>query len=385
MHCLGIRRVLSPLAALMLGAVALPAQSTGTVSGRVVGEDGLPLSQAQLILVGTGLGTRTGDIGQYTIVNVPAGQYRLRAQLIGHRPSEVPITVTAGATVSQDFSMRKQALALDAIVVTGTAGAARQREVGNSIAQIDMSKLKEAPATVGDLLQGKAPGLQVMQSSASAGSGSMIRLRGNVSVAMSNQPLIYVDGVRLRSDGYQRNVPPSGSDLRSGNDIASPLNDVNPNDIERIEIIKGAAAATLYGTEAAAGVIQIFTKRGQSGKPQWTMQVDQGFARALKFGPDPSEAPPSDTVYSCATSVPACTGTMQAYRDSFPDRFDGLPTRGVSRAGGTSSYLFIDTWLRNGLRQRYSLSVGGGGEALRATTRRARCSAATSRSRRSPT
>jgi TonB-dependent starch-binding outer membrane protein SusC len=365
MHCLGIRKVFSPLAALVLGTGALSAQSTGTVSGRVIGEDGLPLPQTQVLLVGTGLGTRVGDNGQYTIVNVPAGQYRLRAQLIGHRPSEAPITVTAGATVTQDFSLRKQALALDAIVVTGTAGAARQREVGNSIAQIDMSKLKESPATVGDLLQGKAPGLQVMQSSASAGSGSMIRLRGNVSVAMSNQPLIYVDGVRLRSEGYQRNVPPSGSDLRSGNDIASPLNDVNPNDIERIEIIKGAAAATLYGTEAAAGVIQIFTKRGQSGKPQWTLQVDQGFAKALKFGPDPSEAPPSDTIYSCATSVPACTGTMQAYRDSFPDRFRGLPTRGVSRAGGTSSYLFIDPWLRNGLHQRYSLSVGGGGEALK--------------------
>jgi TonB-linked SusC/RagA family outer membrane protein len=365
MDCSGVRRVLLPLAALLLCSAALPAQSTGTITGRVIGEDGSPLPQAQLILVGTGLGARAGDNGQYTIVNVPVGQYRLRAQLIGHRPVEVPVTVAAGAATAQTFTMQKQALSLDAIVVTGTAGAARQREVGNSIAQIDMSKLKEAPATVGELLQGKAPGMQVMQSSASAGSGSMIRLRGNVSVAMSNQPLIYVDGVRLRSDGYAKNVPPSGSDLRSGNDMASPLNDINPNDIERIEIIKGAAAATLYGTEAAAGVIQIFTKRGEAGKPQWTMQVDQGFARSLKFGPDPSEAPPSDTIYACTVTTPTCSGTMQAYRDSFPDRFDGLPTRGVSRAGGTSSYLFIDPWLRNGLRQRYSLSVGGGGDALR--------------------
>jgi TonB-dependent starch-binding outer membrane protein SusC len=205
-----------------------------------------------------------------------------------------------------------------------------------------------------------------MQSSAMAGSGSMIRLRGNVRVAMSNQPLIYVDGVRLRSDGYQRNVPPSGSDLRSGNDIASPLNDINPADIERVEIIKGAAAATLYGTEAAAGVIQIFTKSGHSGRPVWTFDGDQGFSRALSFGPDPSEAPPGDTIYSCAVIVlGACNGTMQQYRDSFPDRFAGLPTKGVSRAGGTSSYLFIDPWLRNGYRQRYSMSVGGGGEALR--------------------
>ncbi|MGH9887563.1 MAG: TonB-dependent receptor domain-containing protein, partial [bacterium] len=109
---------------------------------------------------------------------------------------------------------------------------------------------------------------------------------------------------------------------------------------------------TLYGTEAAAGVIQIFTKNGRAGRPQWTMQIDQGFAHTLPFGPDPSTAPPSDTI-------------PRIYRDSFPSRFAGLPSAGVSRAGGTSRYLFIDPWLRNGFQQRYSLSVGGGGDALR--------------------
>jgi TonB-dependent starch-binding outer membrane protein SusC len=340
--------------------------ATGTVSGRVANEAGQSLLGAQVQLVGSGLGTRTGEGGRYTIVNVPVGQYRLRTQMLGHRPVEHTVSVTAGATVRQDVAMKAEALGLDAIVTTGTAGQSRQREVGNSIAQINMSQLDQTSNNLGQLLQGKAAGMNVMQSSAMAGSGSMIRLRGNVSVAMSNQPLIYVDGVRLRSDGYQRNVPPTGSDLRSGNDIASPLNDVNPADIERIEIIKGAAAATLYGTEAAAGVIQIFTKRGHSGRPQWTAEVDQGFSRALKFGPDPSEAPPGDTIFGVSpTCTPAPCGTMKLYRDSFPSRFAGLPTRGVSRAGGTSSYLFIDPWLRNAYRQRYTLSVGGGGEALR--------------------
>jgi TonB-linked SusC/RagA family outer membrane protein len=353
-------------AATLLSASALGAQAqTGTVSGRVAGDNGQPLVGAQVHLVGTGLGTRAGDNGQYAIVNVPVGQYRLRSQMIGHRPVEVAVAVVAGQTTTQDVVMRTQALSLDALVVTGTAGQARQREVGNTVFQLGMDSVQSRPSTVSDLLQGQAPGMQVMQSSAMAGSGSMIRLRGNVSVAMSNQPLIYVDGVRLRSDGYQRNVPPTGSDLRSGNDIASPLNDVNPNDIERIEIIKGAAAATLYGTEAAAGVIQIFTKRGHSGKPQWTFDVDQGFAHALKFGPDPSTAPPSDTIYGCAIVTPICTGTVKLYRDSFPDRFAGLPAVGVSRAGGTSSYLFIDPWLRNGYQQKYSMSVGGGSETLR--------------------
>jgi TonB-linked SusC/RagA family outer membrane protein len=341
----------------------LAAQATGTVSGRVTADNGQPLAGAQVSLRGTGLGTRTGDNGRYTIVNVPVGQYRLRAQMLGHRPVEDSVTVVAGQTVTRDITMRVEALGLDALVITGTPGAARQREVGNAVTQINVENLPAPPANIGSLLQGRAAGLTVMPNSAAAGSGSMIRLRGNVSVAMSNQPLIYVDGVRLRSDGYARNVPPTGSNLRSGNDVASPFNDINPADIERVEIIKGAAAATLYGTEAAAGVIQIFTKRGHSGRPSWTAEVDQGFSRALKFGPNPSEAPPGDTIWACAVVNP-CTGTMQAYRDSFPDRFRGLPLRGVSRAGGTSSYLFIDPWLRNGYRQRYALSVGGGGEAL---------------------
>ena len=216
---------------------------TGTITGKVTSENGNTLAAAQVQVVGTSLGTRTGMDGSYTITNVPAAQYRVRVQFIGHRPLEQAVTVPAGGSVTSDFVMRAQALALDAIVVTGTGSAARQRDVGNSISQIDLAKVQMPSATVGQLLLGRTTGMTVMPSSASAGSGSMIRLRGNVSVTMSNQPLIYVDGVRIRSDGYQRNVPPTGSDLRSGNDVASPLNDINPNDIERVEVIKGAAAA----------------------------------------------------------------------------------------------------------------------------------------------
>jgi len=349
--------------ALALLAAAPVGAQTGTISGRVTSEAGTPIEGAQVYLIGSAIGTRTATNGRYTILNVPPAQYRVRAQMIGFRPEDKTVTVAAGQTLTLDYTMKQQAIALDALVVTGTAGAARAREVGNSVSQIDLSTV-QPPSNVGQLLQGRSAGMQVMPSSAAAGSGSMIRLRGNVSVAMSNQPLIYVDGVRIRSDGYQRNVPPTGSALRSGNDLASPLNDINPNDIERVEVIKGAAASTLYGTEAAAGVIQIFTKKGHTGQPQWTVDVTQGMVQALPFGPDPSEAPPSDTIWACAVVTP-CTGTMQAYRDSFPDRFAGLPTRGVSRAGGTSKYLFIDPWLRNGYQQRYTVSVGGGGEALR--------------------
>ncbi|MFN8581372.1 MAG: carboxypeptidase-like regulatory domain-containing protein [Gemmatimonadaceae bacterium] len=200
--------------AMVFAAGTLGAQ-TGTVTGTVTTEAAVVLANAQVTLVGTGLGTRTGLNGKYTIVNVPGpATYRVRVQMIGHRPEERTITVNVGQTSTADFQLKAQALSLDAVVVTGAAGAARNREIGNSISSIDLAEVKMPPTNVGQLLQGKAAGMQVMPSSASAGSGSMIRLRGNVSVAMSNQPLVYVDGVRIRSDGYQRNVPPTGSDLR---------------------------------------------------------------------------------------------------------------------------------------------------------------------------
>jgi len=166
----------------------------------VTKENGQAFQGVQVLIVGMGLGTRAGDDGAYTIVNVPAGQHRVRAQMIGHRPVERTVTVAGGQTATQDFMLKQDVIGLDAIVVTGTAGQAKQREVGNAISTIDASKLATPGANIGELLQAKATGMTVMPSSGMAGSGSMIRLRGNVSVAMSNQPLIYVDGVRLRSD-----------------------------------------------------------------------------------------------------------------------------------------------------------------------------------------
>ena len=115
----------------------------------------------------------------------------------------------------------------------------------------DAIDIPEPITSIDNLLAGKVPGLTVLQSSGMAGSGSQIRLRGNASVALSNQPLIYVDGIRIRSDAYPRNAPPSGNVLRGANDVPSPLNDIDPADIERVEIVRGPAATTLYGTEAA--------------------------------------------------------------------------------------------------------------------------------------
>jgi TonB-dependent SusC/RagA subfamily outer membrane receptor len=174
----------------------------------------------------------------------------------------------------------------------------------------------------------------VNQGNGSIGSGGQIRLRGAVSVSQSNQPIIYVDGIRVRSDPYMRNISPTEGAGRGGNVTASPLNDINPNDIERIEILKGSAASTLYGTEAAAGVIQIFTKRGVSGAPRWTLQMDQGFNRLLPFAPDVDVRPESDI------------------------------TAASPRGSYSYELLNLEPYIRDGHRQKYALSVSGGGQAL---------------------
>jgi TonB-dependent starch-binding outer membrane protein SusC len=337
--CFPSRAVLAGVA-LALALAAPVAGQTGTVSGRVT-ESGsnAPMIAAQVSLVNTSLGSLTGQDGRYTIMNVPVGTYSVRVERLGFGTQTQQVTVPSGGSVVADFVLETEALGLDEIVVTGTAGAARRREVGNSITQVRAADIPEPPISVDAMLQARVPGMNVLQSSAQAGGGAMIRLRGNVSVAMSNQPILYIDGVRVRSEGFARNVPPTGSDLRSNNDIASPLNSINPADIERIEVIKGAAATTLYGTEAAAGVIQIFTKRGAQGTAVWNASIEQGFSHEQKFGVDPDLAPPSerDTKAFCDENGANC---------------------------GTSDYLYINPWLRNGHRQSYSMSVGGGGQAL---------------------
>ena len=320
--------------------VSAPAAAqTGRIAGRVTeSATGRAVVGVQISLGNTGLGAITGADGTYSILNVPPGAYSVNAIRIGYKLVNQSVTVASGQTATANFALATEVLGLDEIVVTGTAGAARRREVGNSISQINLAQITEPIQNVDALLQARVPGMSVITTSGQVGSGAMIRLRGNVSVAQSNQPILYVDGVRVRSDGFARNVPPSGSDLRSNNDIASPLNDINPADIDRIEVIKGAAATTLYGTEAAAGVIQIFTKRGHTGGATWNASVETGFAHELKFGYR-GDLPPSEEA-------------TKAFCDA-----DGNNC-------GDPAYLYINPWLRNALRQNYQLSVGGGGEAL---------------------
>src|SRR6266511_1822487 len=326
-------RILAAVAILLglsLGVRPLAAQ-TGTVEGTVKGAvTGQPIAGAEVTIGGTNIGTRTGTDGRFSLLNVPAGPREIRVLAIGYKLGTLRVTVTADQTTPADLALTASVLQLDAVVVTGTAGQARVREVGNSIAQLNLAQVKDPPANMDQLLQARAPGLSVMQTSGMAGEGAQIRLRGAVSVSQSNQPIVYVDGIRVRSEGYRRNRPPfdDSNGFRGGNYQASPLNDINPADVERVEVIRGAAASTLYGTEAAAGVIQIFTKHGASGAPRWTFETGQGVAQLRPFGTDSvpylNLRPAGNVNGQCHENpVPGCSWIRNAYRQRFSGSVSG--------------------------------------------------------------
>jgi TonB-dependent starch-binding outer membrane protein SusC len=247
-------------------------QATGVVTGTVRDATSMaPRANVQVSIPGTGLGTLTTAQGRFLIPNVPAGTHRVLVQSIGYATVEETVTVASGQTVALEFTLQQRALDLDEIVVTGTAGGQQRRAIGNVVASVNAAQvLEKAPVTnVNQLLGQRTPGLMLLPGTGQVGTGSAIRIRGNSSLSLSNEPIIYIDGVRMDSDAGR------GPGQRGGSNV-SRLNDINPNDIESIEIIKGPAAATLYGTEASNGVIQIITKRGTSGAPQYDFTARVG-------------------------------------------------------------------------------------------------------------
>jgi TonB-dependent starch-binding outer membrane protein SusC len=259
-------------------ALGAAAQTTGTVKGTVTdGATQRPLDGAQITVVGTDLGTLTNAAGQYQL-NVPLGQVILRIRRVGYGSSNKTLTVTADAPVTADFAMPAVAIGLDAIVVTGTGVATERRKLGNTIATIDASELKTAPVTnVSEMLAARIPGVSVLPSGGLTGEGARIRIRGAASLSQPNEPIVYVDGIRVDRGGGFGDYVGTG-----GGGYPSRLDDINPEAIEHYEVLKGPAAATLYGTEASAGVIQIFTKQGTRGAPTWDFMSEQGVSRFPK-------------------------------------------------------------------------------------------------------
>ncbi len=321
------------------------AQNTGTIEGTVLeANTERPLAGVQVSVIGTNRGALTNTSGAFRISGVPAGGQEVRAQLIGYSTVRQDVQVPAGETANVAFVLRQSAVALDEVVVTGTPGGTERRALGNAVSSINAAEITErvSNVTVSELLRAKTPGLTIIGGSGTAGAGNNITIRGANSLFGGNRPVFYIDGVRM-------------STARMGNFLASCCNPdnqqnanlldmINPEDIESIEVIKGPAAATLYGADAAAGVIQIITKRGRAGQQdvQWNARVAMG---------------QTDWAHETITNHTVCT---QARIES--EAYPGCQGRSAGDIITFQPLVEDPNALRTGGLQQYALSVRGGGD-----------------------
>jgi TonB-linked SusC/RagA family outer membrane protein len=254
--------------------VALPAQQvqSGIISGRVTDRSTqAPVAEARISILGTTLQTVTNPNGEYRLANVSPGRVQVSVIRIGYRASSDTVVVTAGATASLNFSLQQSVTALSQVVVTGTAGNQERRAQPAQVASVAAEDIKRnaVVVNVNEMLQSRVPGISVGTNSGTAGTASSIRIRGASSLSLSNQPIVFIDGVRM-IEGQ--------SNLGLNGQVLDRMNDINPDDIASIEVVKGPAAATLYGADASTGVIQIITKRGLIGARsfQQSMRVEGG-------------------------------------------------------------------------------------------------------------
>src|SRR4051812_32145511 len=261
--------VLSALAlASLIHATSLRAQAaTGVVRGHVTeGSGGRGIPEVQVTIAGTRIGAITNANGDFALGAVPTGARTLDARRIGYQPVTRAISVNAGDNDVGSIALNVSAVNLNEVVVTGTGTATEKRAVGTSIATVDSALISRAEAvTVDQAMQGKIPGAQITQNSGSPGGGGIsVRLRGTNSFISGSDPLYIVDGVIIDNGSAQL------ADLGIRSNPQNRLADLNPDDIEHIEVTRGAAAAALYGSRANNGVVQIFTKRGTIGKAHYT-------------------------------------------------------------------------------------------------------------------
>lgn len=349
-HCAAV-----VLCTLALAAPSGLAAQTGSITGKVTDEaGGAPLEAARIIITGTNRIETSGREGQYTFRNVSPGTYQLRVLRLGYRPDTGSVTVT-DAAATLDFAMEPAPVQLDEVVSTAT-GEQRKLEVGNAVSTINAAQVAELqPITeFANLISGRAAGVQVLKSSGTTGTGTRIRIRGSNSISLSNEPLYYLDGIRLESGSSSTTLNIGGfSDGSTENAGPSRINDIVPDDIESIEIVKGPAAATLYGIQASNGVVRITTKHGTAGPPQWNLYTELGAVSDNNtyplnyYGRDTTAATGADFDGFCnilSNLAGDCTQTsLQAYQ--------------ALNNPATRPY-------KAGLRQSYGANVSGGSDQV---------------------
>ena len=320
---------------LLPGQQAVAAQSTaGTIQGTVRTENGGSLAGVNVLIVGTRLGAITRTDGRYTIPLVSAGTHRVSAQLIGYATQEQEVTVIAGQAANANFTLATAAVALDQLVVVGY-GTTQRRDLTGSVSSVTARDIATMPvARVDQAISGMMPGIQVQTTNSQPGSQMRIRIRGGNSLNASNEPLVVVDGV-----------------------IGADLNQINPNDVESVDILKDASATAIYGARGANGVILVTTKRGRPGEIRFEYNGYTGlqapskridvlnaseFARLLMRNPTRDRTITLDTL-----NLPADTDWQEEIYDAAPIQDHQLTITGAS--GGTSARLSAALFNQSGV------------------------------------
>lgn len=353
--------VITAMVLLGLVIIVLPVSAQGrryTITGTVLQTDGTPLSGAQVAIRGSQQGALSNSQGRFAIeAGLPPGNYTLEVTFIGRRTAARSLTLGDARTVDVgSIRLEESALQLEALVVTGPGAASERRALPNAVATVSGEQLNRAPATssAGIALQGKVSGAVISQTNGQPGGAVTIRLRGTNAILGTAEPLIVVDGVIIDNNtdalvGISSNV--AGAN-RSGAAMSNRLSDINSADIERVEVLKGASAAALYGSRAKNGVIQIFTKRGAQGAPRVTwgteMEINTVPKRyELNMAPT---AGLGDLAIAAALGIKGPTGAALAFGDPVTryDYQDQIWQTGTGAntnisvtggSGGTSYYL----------------------------------------------
>jgi TonB-linked SusC/RagA family outer membrane protein len=241
------------LSLLLFSAVSLMAQRA--ITGKVMDEKSEPLIGASILVKGTSTGTVTDVDGSFEL-QAPAGAATLVVSYTGYATKEVALSAASAYTIT----LESEAIALEDVVVVGY-GTQSRKELTGSVSKVSSEQIARLPVTgIDQALQGQAPGVQVTAASGTPGSSVSIRVRGPSSISAGNQPLYVVDGIPVNTGSY--------SQIGVGGQQVNALADLNPADIESIEILKDAAAAAIYGSRASNGVVLITTKRGKQQKTQ---------------------------------------------------------------------------------------------------------------------
>jgi TonB-dependent starch-binding outer membrane protein SusC len=349
------RHLCLPLLSVALSVAPLAAQR-GAVIGRVTDKtSGAPIPAASVVIAGTSRGATSGSDGRFRIPALPAGAAQVRVLRIGFEAQTRSIQITADGVDTVDFALVPSAVTLDQVVVSAAGEQQRQRETGNAVSTISPDSIAQpAVADFSDLLNSRAPGVQIVQTSGTTGGGSRINIRGENSVSLTNDPLLVIDGNRV-----DNSTSSASGNLFTGGQSPSRFDDLNPDEIEDVQVLKGPAASALYGTAGANGVILVTTKHGVPGRTKWNSHAEYGSVRSFTtyppnfsingIGLDNNGAPiAGDTVQGCVLS-----------EKGQPGGCNPIPSTEVAFSPMNTLSPFVA-----GYRESYGLTAAGGSENL---------------------